>query len=216
MSKNASGAFARQKVVGSNPKTPYQIAARARYSQALIDWQGLKTSVQDSWISAAASGDWDTTDSLGRTVVPTGQQLFVRVNIGIPVAAQPLETVPSVPSLNPLSVAAIDAEVSAGSWTVLTIRMNESSIPSDREFVLWCTVPLSSGIRRPSDSRFKLLSRYSKTEYGDVGGVLEIKSLYEARLGVSPVGRHIFFLLQIGDTLSGKRLDFYRDYVVVI
>jgi hypothetical protein len=211
-SRNSGGAFMRTLVSGTNPNTSYQIAARERYTSAVAYWRTLTPAQQDAWIVAAGTGAWNTTDSLGNPVQPSGFQLFTRVNIAVPAPNFPVVAVPVLPSLTSPGFQFASFELSGGMLSEFVFDLDAASIGANEEVVVWVTAPLGTGIRRPSQSKFKLLKRYDQEQYGTADSKLRPLAEYVARFGQPALGQRIFFSLEIGSTLSGVRLEFVRSY----
>lgn len=75
-SHNRGGAYFRQRVVPTNPSTTRQANVRGYMSAAVSAWGALTDAVRAGWETYAANTP--TTDSMGQTLVLTGQQIFIR------------------------------------------------------------------------------------------------------------------------------------------
>lgn len=78
-SKNRSGAFVRTKVTPSNPQSSFQGTARSRFGSLSQQWRGLTQAERDSFNSAV--DDFTRTNVFGDTVRPSGENLFIRLNM---------------------------------------------------------------------------------------------------------------------------------------
>jgi len=75
-SRNRGGQYLRQRVVPTNPATARQVMVRNYLSGAVTAWASEDDAVRAAWKTYA--DNVPTTDSLGQTVVLTGQQMYIR------------------------------------------------------------------------------------------------------------------------------------------
>lgn len=77
-SKNRSGAYMRNKVTPSNPRTASQQANRSLLGSLSASWSALTASARASFNGAVDA--WSKTNIFGDSIKPTGKNLFTALN----------------------------------------------------------------------------------------------------------------------------------------
>lgn len=78
-SRNRFGQYDRQRSMPTQPRTAAQVAVRAQLAEVSQDWRELSDSQRAAWGAYAAAHP--RVDVLGQTVILTGHQMFVAVNV---------------------------------------------------------------------------------------------------------------------------------------
>ncbi len=149
---NRGGAYLRTKVTPINPNTAAQSAARNLLTSFSQGWKNLTQTQRDAWNAAVDS--WTRTDIFGDIRVPTGLQLYIRLNVNISIAGGVAITVP------PLSVG-VDALVSAaiavdGTLQTFVPTITPDPVPADHALVIESTVGQSAGVNN-ANSKFRTI-----------------------------------------------------------
>ena len=77
-SRNRSGQYVRSRANPVQPRTPAQVAARARLTTCAASWRGLTAANMAAWQAFAAS--FTTVNRIGTTINLTGTQAYVKVD----------------------------------------------------------------------------------------------------------------------------------------
>lgn len=80
-SHNRGGQYFRRRAVPTNPNSARQAAVRGYMSTAVSVWGSITEAQRASWETYAANTP--TTDSMGQTLVLTGQQMYVRAYVSM-------------------------------------------------------------------------------------------------------------------------------------
>ena len=80
-SANKSGTYVKQWARGVDPKAAKQYPPRGYLAQFAYEWQSLSSAQRTGWDALAAAPPETDTNSLGDTVLLSGFQWFIRVNV---------------------------------------------------------------------------------------------------------------------------------------
>jgi hypothetical protein len=140
-SRNASGAYIRNKVTPVFPNTPAQAAVNAIFADIAQVWRDLTQAQRDAWNEAVSN--FEHTDIFSDTITPSGFNLHQQLNLNLASIGLPFIQSPPAPadvqSLTNLSVA-LD-----GGGTDLEVNSSEA-IEATTDFIIKATVGLSAGI----------------------------------------------------------------------
>ena len=127
-SHNRAGQYLRNRRKPVTPtRTAKQGILRGKFGSASAAWQTLTTAQQSAWTAVAAN--YPVVDSLGQTVVLTGQQYFIGLQTSLMNAGQPMNaavpTNTSTPAIINPSVIALTsgADISSTDWCVGAVHM---------------------------------------------------------------------------------------------
>lgn len=173
--RNRAGAYVRNKVTPNNPQTVAQSNARSRLASFSEAWRGLTQSQRDAWDAAAP--DFATTNVFGDSVIPTGKNLFTRLNINLEDVGQTTINVPPVP------VDIVEpGELTFGVTTAPAFTLDFAGVEG-QSYKIFATAPVSPGI-----GFFKNKFRMIATHDGETAGGLDLGSEYVAKFGVPSEG----------------------------
>ena len=181
LSKNRSGAYARTKVTPVNPQSSYQVNQRASLANLASAWRGLATGLREAW--NAAVKDYVGTDIFGDKMIPSGFNLFIKLNQNLyNISVAMISTPPS-----PVAVSAFTAmSISMAKGTPAASATVAATIPSTETVILYATPGISAG-------KFFVKSELRKIGVFTTGTTLDFKTMYEAKYGVIPVaGMKVF------------------------
>lgn len=151
-SKNKAGAIIRNRITPINRRTTVQTEARQLLASLASSWRGLTQSERDGWNSA--SPNFPQTDSLGQTVLLTGEQLYVRSNANLIQIAEPqITSAPPPTSFAILSFDGIVLTVAA-----FTVGFLPDPVPVGFSLVFRATRPVSAGKQFFGQSEFRFVS----------------------------------------------------------
>lgn len=178
-SRNRGGAYVKNRVVGSNPRTTAQSRVRSFFSSISQAWRNLTQSQRDAWEGLAEQQQ--TVDSLGDVRRLSGSSLHQqrnlnRLNIGESILTSPVaseDTPDSEFTLEPVTPNQI----------LLTMRANLAG----NTVQVFATAPVSPGISNLG-SRFRKIGNFVPQE---LTGDVNVLNAYTARFGAPVIGQRI-------------------------
>jgi len=194
-SRNRAGAYFRTKVTPVNPNTSYQAGSRSRLSARSQAWRGLTEAQRAAW--NAAVQDYSKTDIFGDNQIPSGFNLYQKLNNNLVNIGESAITNPPLPqdiiNFTSLSVA---AEVAVGSLT-LTFA---AAIAATEKIKLFATPAISPGISFVK-SEFRQIDVLDSNDSSPYDAI----SAWESRFGeLSQTGSKIFVKLVPVSVASGQ------------
>ena len=177
--RNRSGAYVRNKVTPNNPQTLYQSLQRAVLATFSEAWRGLTQQQREAWNAAGES--FPTTNQFGDQVIPTGKNLFTRLNNNLTDINQSTLTNPPLPA--PI-VEPEDLELSIAAGTpAMALDFNGDSAMGYKVFA---TPPLSPGVGF-FKNKFKMIDTLPIPP----AGTLDLLDAYQTRFGAFQEGQKI-------------------------
>lgn len=193
--RNRGGAYLRNKVTPVNPQTAAQVLARARLTQFAQSWRSLTQAQRDAW--NAAVNQWTTTDVFGDVVTPSGNALYIRLNVNVAIAGGTALTTPPQPvgadALTDLSVAA-----AAGLGT-FDVTFTPGPVPADHAMFLESTPMLSPGINNAS-AEFRRIDTLAPAE----ASPYDASASQIAKFGALVAGQKVFIRAKFINQLTGE------------
>lgn len=193
--RNRGGSYVRNKTTPSNPQSTAQIAVRARLSGFSAQWKTLTQALRDAW--SGASVNFAKSDVFGDPVIPTGSNLFTRVNSNIANAGGTVITAPPAligvfqPLEATLTVDAVTPEV--------TIDLDSTGIDANSVFIVEATAPMSAGIANANNKYRQIGTLPSATVFP-----YDATAMYEAKFGAPVVGKKVFARIKCINKVSGE------------
>lgn len=177
--RNRSGAYVRNKVTPNNPQTLYQSLQRAVLATFSEAWRGLTQQQREAWNAAGES--FPTTNQFGDQVIPTGKNLFTRLNNNLTDINQSTLTNPPLPA--PI-VEPEDLELTVAAGTpAMALDFNGDSTMGYKVFA---TPPLSPGVGF-FKNKFKMIDTLPIPP----AGTLDLLDAYQTRFGSFQEGQKI-------------------------
>ena len=210
-SRNASGAFWRNRVNPVNPQTSRQMAVRGGFTAISTQWRDLTDAERQAWSDFAPTMPFQ--DALGQSKVYTGNQLFMKLNQSLSQAspATPLLTSPPSPVTAPvLTVSSLLVNNDAGE-AIATFVISPTTVPAGFVMRVFATPSLSPGIMRPQASLYRLVA----TSPTVTTGTANFSPGYEALYGAPTVGGKVFVRVMLVSTDSGQQFEMSKDSVIV-
>ena len=197
-SKNASGAIIRNRVTPINRRSTGQTAQRQLLSSLASGWRGLTQAQRDGWNAAAAN--FPQSDSLGQTVILTGEQFYVRCNANLTLINESLITAAPIPTSFP----AITAAIASLTVAAFTVGFTPDPVPAGFTLVIRATRPLSAGKQFFAQSEFRFVQLAAAASASPAN----INTAYEAIFGdkTGQVGQKVAvecFLVEESSGLAG-------------
>ena len=191
-----NGNTVRKLVTPRNPNTAAQIAQKALVTSISQAWRGLSESQRTSWNSAASSGEWALRDKFGTPYNPTGEALYMQLNLNIATAGgTSISSPPSKATLTALVLGTLTAAAGTPAFTVAytgTLGTNES-------YVISATKQLSQGRMSVGDPDYREIA------VGTSSSPVNILSAYTGIHGTLVAAKKVFVKLEIVNSLTGQR-----------
>lgn len=205
-SRNANGAYARNKTTPTNPRTAAQVAQRARLISLVTGWRALTDVQRKAWIDG--TGNYPYTNRLGIASLYTGQQLYTKLNLGRLAATQAELTSPPVPANIELKAfASVDAILMGGALSVFSIAF--ASATSGITMQVYASVNVSAGISASSYPKKLIDTIASPTD------TLDVATAYTAVFGTPALGSRIMFEVKAVVVATGQIVTAAVGSVVV-
>ena len=154
-SKNANGAYARNRSQPANRNTLAQQGVRNIFGSIARRWKALTLSQQASFIDLAAS--YPYVNSVGLSSVLTGFQLFQKVNSQLALVGSPqinmMQPPVYVPSISDMVVVAVGADYDP--ITITATFDADFKVPVNFVAVVEATREYSNGTYRPKSQDFR-------------------------------------------------------------
>ncbi len=141
-SKNRNGAYVRQKVSPSQPRTPAQLTVRSAFGGFSKAWgASLSDAQRAGWIALAASNTFP--DRFGNPQVLTGLQMYQKCNRNLhTISVARLDDPPADLAVDSLASMTITATFTG---SILTVGFTVSPLAAGMHLVVFGTPPLSPG-----------------------------------------------------------------------
>lgn len=205
-SRNASGAYIRNKVTPVFPDTPAQAAVNAVFADIAQAWRDLLQAERDAWNEAV--GNFTHTDIFSDTITPSGFNLHQQLNLNLASIGLPFITTPPAPadvqSLTNLALA-LD-----GGGTDLEVTSTDA-IETTTDFIIKSTAGLSAGI---SFVKTELKSTAIATDADAFP--INFQVPYDAIFGALPaVGTKVFTEMIGVNNITGQRGSGIKASVII-
>ena len=144
-------------------------------------WRKLTSDQRNAWIAAAP--DFPTTNIFGDPRIPTGYELFMRINMELKTLRQSLRNTPPTPTSIPVIGAIVWQNMVPSNQG---LEFSEASA-ADSLYKIFVTRPMSPGIQ-------KIPVRWYLIKVSATGGLnrINFSTEYQAKFGVPVVGSQIF------------------------
>jgi hypothetical protein len=180
-SRNANGAYIRNRSIPTNKNTSAQKVSRARFATAAQDWRDLNEAQRQTFADQAKNYPYK--DKLGQTKTYTARQLNAKLNATLRQAGLGNITtcLPPVPDV-PVTKATVVADTGAGTinlteWQCLG---GETTIPAGWEMIVKATSVAAGVSKAWKKSDFRVITKYPS---GAIVTPKLLASLYEAVFG---------------------------------
>lgn len=107
LSSNRGGAYIRNNKAGQKNLSAKSTQVKNKFGSLASQWRNLSVEQQEQW--ALMAPNYPTTNKFGDVRIPSGYELFMRLNGTLQLMNLPLQALPSAPvSLNPLGAVSYD------------------------------------------------------------------------------------------------------------
>lgn len=182
-SKNRGGAYTKNKVSPAQPNTAAQTTARTRMTTYSQGWRSLTAAQQAAWNAAVTN--FQKTDVFGDMKVPSGQNLYGKLNINIAQAGGSAITTPPLPTavVGPLTITL----TAAAGTPAMSLAWTGGAVPADTTWLIEMTAQLSAG-------RFSVKSMYRivTTAAAAATSPANLLAAYNTKFGTLVAGTKVF------------------------
>ncbi len=206
-SHNRGGMYLRARVTPINPQTVDQLAARNRLASQSSAWGALTEPQRLSWNDFAAQNP--VADKLRQSQILTGQQTYVKVNVRLEQATDPVLTDAPIGTA-PASLTSVAATFDIGAGTTeITFAPN----PTGADIRLWLTASVTNS---PGIEFVKNLTRVITITAKNVASGFDYLTVLEAKFGTLQVGQKVSLFPRAFDSTTGLISGMQRvDGIVV-
>jgi hypothetical protein len=186
-STGRAGDYIRRRVNPAQPRTARQMQVRSAFSGMSAVWRTLTEAQRNGWKSLASTVT--LTGRYGNTYRPTGQQLFVSVNLNE--GRNPDEATPDAPGVStpaaPLNSLVINVRRGAAAANdIFTVTGSNGDV--DTSMGINATGSYSAGRSYISPSQLRFVINKSNAQ---LGAGADIKAAYEAIFGRPALGAKV-------------------------
>jgi len=175
---------------------PSQLIRRNAFQGIVAGWMTLSDAQRSGWNTAAATGDWDWTNSIGINFNPSGFQLYVKLNSILVNADTSLATAPTKPTLSPPFLSSSTPVFN----TSFVLGFSPASIGASELVYIYATDNLSPGVFSPRHSKYIFVRSITSVQFG---ATIDIFSAWSGIFGKMVVGCSIFVSAILVDAVSG-------------
>lgn len=203
--KNRSGAYLRTKVTPINPQTSFQTAVRNLFGSLSQAWSGLTQVVRDGWDGAVAA--WQTTNIFGDIKIPTGKNLYLRLNsIAIQAGWPAIPTAPPKADMPIDDVTAILFDI-----TLNTINITGATTDVTVRYMFFATPVLTAGTKFVKN-KLRLIDAQQAFTFV----AADLHDAYLAKFGDPAAGDNVFFgLKKVLDNGQASPLQIVKATITV-
>jgi hypothetical protein len=145
-SRNANGAYTRNRTKGTNRKSPGQLSVRASFSGLSAQYRQLGAASAQTFIDMAPLYPYK--NKVGVTSYYTGQQLFMKLNSTLVQNGLPYNTVCSAPAtIVPTIQGTYALSQSTPEFVMANYKfLTNGIVPDGQAVAVFASAPLSSGV----------------------------------------------------------------------
>jgi hypothetical protein len=199
-SRNKGGAYAKNRVMPSNPRTTAQQNIRGFFGAMAQQWRALTINQRESWKELAAN--FNASNALGDAIKLSGIALFQKLNGNLrSLTLPPILTAPALGGTDPITINNFGmGNDGAGNLTTsLSVAALATAVP-DTEFAVFATPPYSVGISNVNN-KFRLIGNFPTIVALNTANSLDI---YEGVFGMPPVGSQVSIRILPINSVTGE------------
>lgn len=193
--RTRAGLIARTKVTPVNPSTISQQGARNRFTTNSQAWKALTQALRDAWNSAV--DDFKRTDVFGDLKVPTGFNLYMRLNNNLLNAGQAIISAPPLPG----AVFAFTSLLVVADTTLGTLNATfAAAIPAGSSVLVLATPGVSPG-KDFVKSEFRQIAVKTTADTSPE----DLAAEYITKFGALPtIGKKVFIGFKVVNDVTGQ------------
>lgn len=206
-SRNANGAYSRNRIKGVNPQTSAQTAQRARLTALSSAWRDLTDAQRKTWIDGKDAFPYK--NRLGESATYTGPQLFNALNMALLSIGEPqIDSCPSPVSAPATGSGTLSLALTTGVLTEASVRF-DAAVPADWVAQVFASVPVSAGRSATSTSK-RLIASVPGT-----GVDVDFATEYVAKYGSPAAGSNIIVEVKLVSTVTGQSFVAFTGFGTV-
>lgn len=204
-SHGKAGSYAKQSFVPSNPSTTRQINRRAQVRSMQSKWKELTQAQRDLWNKM--SFDYPVQNRVGDTVVLSGHQLFIKLNLNLRSIPGLITMINTPPTKRRFSTASFNFTVATNTDPTLTLTvvrtiLKQGTSNTQMRSLIYATAGLSPGAYNPAASMYKLVHNLA-----GISGTMNFGSQYLSIFGLPAIGSQVFVKIVWMSLQSGLTLN---------
>lgn len=186
-SRNKGGAYAKNRVMPSNPRTTAQQNIRGFFGAMAQQWRALTQAQRESWNELA--GTFSLNNSLGDAIRLSGIALFQKLNGNLrSLGNAPILNAPMLAGTDPITINTWEIESDGTDITTnIAVAALATSVP-DTEFAVFATAPVSPGVSN-LNNRFRLIGHFA--DLTTLNASDSLQTPYKNVFGLPPVGSRV-------------------------
>ena len=224
-SRNANGAYTRNRTKGTNRKSVGQLAVRALFTGLSSAYRNLDTQDMQTFIDQAKNYPYK--NKVGISSQYTGNQLYMKLNSTLHQSGLPMISVCTAPvSIVPTIQCAVTASQGDALFVIGNYKfLNSGIVPVGQAVAVYATAMLSPGIMQAGAPAYrKIYVAAAGYDFNTVPNNLLLQTAYENVFGSAwsslpkYVGQQIFFKFKDISTANGQsgKSDFTAAAVIAI
>lgn len=205
-SKNRGGAYLRTKVTPSNPRTTAQSAVRSRLTTYAQGWRALTATQLAAWSAAVAN--YTKTDIFGDIKIPSGINLYTKVNMNLAEAGQAAITTPALPGsvVGPTSLTL----TAAAGTPAMSLVYAATPVPAATTWIVYATKQVSPGVSFVKNQYRKIAVIAAAAASPD-----NLLTAYNTKFGTLVAGQKVFVqIVAVNNTTGQKSTPFSTSCIV--
>lgn len=211
-SRNKGGAYAKNRVMPSNPRTTAQQNIRGFFGAMAQQWRALTQAQRESWNELA--GTFSLNNSLGDAIRLSGIALFQKLNGNLrSLGNSPILNAPMLAGTDPVTINSflIESDGTAIS-TQISVAALATSVP-DTEFAVFATAPVSPGVSN-LNNRFRLIGNFA--DLTTLNTVDSLVTPYTNVFGLPPVGSRVAVQVLPINSVTGENGTPVQSSTIVV
>lgn len=207
--RNKNGAYARNRVKGTNPRSEAQVAQRVLFSSLSSAWRDLTPAQRQTWIDGAEKFPY--TNRVGEVSVLSGAQLFNKLNMALLSAgANRIDSCPTPAKLPDFKVLNVELIVLSGEVDTFAFTVPSGALPAGFRLQAFASVGVSAG-RTTNSTRKRLIA----SVVGSGQTSIDLAPGYIATYSAPSVGSNVILELVMVNATTGQSLVVYSSAVPV-
>jgi hypothetical protein len=195
-----SGPQATYPTIPRQPGTNFQQYSQNQFQEVLRQWSLIEEWQRTAWDVAAEDPQWARLNKLGESYQPTGQSLFIQLNLSAYKQSFPINTPPDYPTFTTLAISSMIA-VPNGE---IEVDFSASTIDEEEIVLLFASGQLSRGRMSINQREYFFIENFDSETFT---GLQDISDQYVVRWGEPIEGLKIFVRGELLHYPSGARMD---------
>lgn len=197
-SKGPTGNIASVQTVPKRQHTRKQQTGNTNYRTVTQHWKTLTEEQREAWDEAGADVYYKRTNSVGVDYQPSGQSLFIELNLNVFDYSWPIETPGAKPVWTEIGI----ENFSIATTPTMTVEFSTGTIEENEIVLVEGTGYLSQGQMSIKQPNYRVIERYDS---GDFSSSLDIVTPFELVWGGLKGPSKVFLRCSLMDKTSGEK-----------